>query len=122
MYNPKMNPVMSRKKKEKQVSKEEYIETYCGEKRIRGRYAVYVSKDAHDNLRKIAGHFKMEYHTTTSSLADAIITHHFEANEDLLNGLLKEDWERFFTERRNRTTEMEEDQEEEDYDDDLPPS
>jgi predicted HTH domain antitoxin len=117
MFNYKMNPVMSRKKNQKQVSKEEYIETYCGEKRIRGRYAVYVSKEAHDNLKKAAGLFKSEYHTTTSSLAEAIINQHFEANRELLNGLSRKEWDQFFEELRKRRTEMEE---EEDYDDELP--
>lgn len=34
---------MSSKKKQKQISIEEYIENYCLEKRIRGRFAVYIS-------------------------------------------------------------------------------
>lgn len=113
---------MSRKKKQKQFSKEEYIEKYCGEKRIRGRYAVYVNKAAHDNLIKIAGLFKMECHTTTSSLADAIINHHFEVNWELLNGLLKEDRERLFENLRSKRIGVDEDQEEEDYDDDPLPA
>ncbi|MFT4222357.1 DUF3408 domain-containing protein [Dysgonomonas sp.] len=110
---------MSRKKNQKKISVEEYIKTYCEEKRIRGRYAVYVSKEAHDNLRKIAGLFKMEYHTTTSSLADAIVNQHFEANRELLNGLSRKEWDQFFEELRKRRSEMEE---EEDYDDELPPA
>ncbi|MDR3057278.1 MAG: DUF3408 domain-containing protein [Prevotella sp.] len=114
---------MSRKKKQKQLSKEEYIEKYCGEKRIRGRYAVYVNKAAHDNLIKVAGLFKTECHTTTSSLADAIINHHFEANRELLSGLLKEDWKHLLDDLMSKRTKVDEYQEEEeDYDDDPLPA
>ena len=76
---------MKAKKNQKQVSIEEYIENYCQEKRIRGRFAVYVSPKTHSSLKSIARLFAIEHHTTTSSLADSIISCHFEANRELLN-------------------------------------
>ena len=82
---------MSSKKKQKQVSIEEYIETYCREKRIRGRFAVYISPEAHRNLRSIVQLFKCEHHTTTSSLANAIICRHVETYRELLNNAHAED-------------------------------
>jgi hypothetical protein len=81
---------MNAKKKEKQISIEEYIETYCQEKRIRERFAVYISPKAHDNLKKIAGLFKKEHHSTTSSLADSIISQHIETYRELLNQAYEE--------------------------------
>ena len=82
---------MSSKKKQKQISIEEYIESYCGEKRIRGRFAVYISPETHRNLRKIARLFNGKHHTTTSSLADSIIARHIETHRELLNDAFKED-------------------------------
>ena len=76
---------MKAKKNQKQVSIEEYIENYCQEKRIRERFAVYVSPKTHDNLKSITRLFASKHHTTTSSLADAIISRHFEAHRELLN-------------------------------------
>ena len=76
---------MKTKKNQQQVSIEEYIENYCREKRIRGRFAVYVSPKTHSSLRSIARLFANKHHTTTSSLADAIISRHFEAHRKLLN-------------------------------------
>jgi hypothetical protein len=76
---------MRAKKNQKQVSIQEYIETYCGEKRIRERYAVYVSLETHENLKKIVQLFSYEHHTTTSSLVDTIIARHVEAYRDILN-------------------------------------
>jgi len=81
---------MKAKKNLKQVSIEEYIENYCQEKRIRGRFAVYVSPKTHHNLKSIVRLFAREHHTTTSSLADSIISRHFEAHRELLNGVRKE--------------------------------
>ena len=76
---------MKRKKNQKRVSIQEYIEIYCREKRIRGRFAVYVSPETHENLKKIARLFYCEHHTTTSSLADTIISRHIETYRDILN-------------------------------------
>jgi hypothetical protein len=76
---------MKTKKNQKQVSIEEYIENYCQEKRIRERFAVYVSPQTHRNLKNIVRLFGREYHTTTSSLADTIISRHVEAYRELLN-------------------------------------
>ena len=81
---------MTTKKNQKQVSVEEYIETYCQEKRIRERYAVYVSSKTHCNLRSIARMFSNEHHTTTSSLADSILSCHFKTYRELLNNVHEE--------------------------------
>lgn len=86
---------MKAKKNQKQVSMEEYIETYCQEKRIRGRFAVYISPQTHDNLRKIVQLFKYKHHTTTSSLADTIISRHVETYRELLNHAHREDVREF---------------------------
>ena len=75
---------MKTKQKQKQVSIEEYIETYCQEQRIRERFAVYVSEKTHHNLKSIAGLFASEHHTTTSSLADSILSCHFKTYRELL--------------------------------------
>ncbi|MDD4516881.1 DUF3408 domain-containing protein [Massilibacteroides sp.] len=87
---------MSSKKKEKQISIEEYIGTYCQEKRIRERFAVYISPDTHHNLKRIAQLFKDKHHSTTSSLADSIISHHIETYRELLNNAHEEDTRDFF--------------------------
>jgi len=95
---------MSSKKKQKKVSIQEYIETYCREKRIRERYAVYISSETHSNLRKIAQLFNDKHHTTTSSLADSIISHHIEKYSELLNNAIEEEKRDFLQgmkERRN---------------------
>lgn len=94
-------------RKKKQISKEDYIKAYCQEKRIRGRFAVYISPETHDNLKRIVNLFKWKHYTTTSSLADSIISDHIEVHKELLNSLHKEEKIRFkvdFDEdiRRNR--------------------
>ena len=76
---------MKVEKNQKQTSVEEYIQNYCQEKRIRGRFAVYVSPKTHHSLKSIARLFTREHHTTTSSLADSILSCHFEAYRELLN-------------------------------------
>jgi len=81
---------MKTKKIQKQISIKEYIEIFCQEKRVRERYAVYVSEKTHHNLRRIAGLFASEHHTTTSSLVDSILSCHFEAYRELLNDFEKE--------------------------------
>ena len=81
---------MKAKKKQNRVSIEEYIETYCQEKRIRKRFAVYVSPQTHHNLRTVARMFASEHYTTASSLADSIISHHFEEYTELLNNAYEE--------------------------------
>jgi len=93
---------MKTKKNQKQVSIEEYIETYCQEKRIRERYAVYVSPKTHCNLRNIARLFASEHHTTTSSLADSIISFHFEEYKELLNNEHEEKTREFLEWFNNR--------------------
>lgn len=82
---------MNAKKKKRQISIEQYIETYCKEKRIRGRFAVYISPEAHRSLKRIALLFKEKHHLTTSSLADSIISQHIEAHRELLNKVQQED-------------------------------
>ena len=86
---------MKTKKNQKQVSIEEYIENYCQEKRIRERYAVYVSPKTHCNLKNIIRLFASEHHTTTSSLADSIISCHFEEYKKLLNDAHEEHTRKF---------------------------
>ena len=81
---------MRAKKNQKQVSIEEYIEAYCQEKRIRGRTAVYVSPKTHHQLKNVVRLFSEEHHTTTSSLADSILSRHFEAYKELLDVVEKE--------------------------------
>lgn len=108
---------MSTKKKQKQISIEEYIETYCQEKRIRGRFAVYISPKTHSNLKKIAYLFKSKHHCTTSSLADAIISHHIEAYRELLNNAYQEDSREFLAwleEKKHEENEKSEECEQED--------
>jgi len=82
---------MSRKKKSKNesMSESEYIQTFCQEKRIRHRWAVYVSQETHQKLQKVVSVFK-DHYVTTMSLADAILSHHFEANDELLTRLYSE--------------------------------
>ena len=87
---------MKTKKNQKQVSIQEYIETYCQEKRIRGRFAVYISPQAHRNLKSIVRLFNSKHHTTTSSLADSIISCHIETYRDLLSNAYMEDAHEFF--------------------------
>jgi len=82
---------MKTKKNQKPASIEEYIEAYCQEKRIRERIAVYVSPKTHYKLKNVVRLFGREHHTTTSSLADSILSRHFEAHSELLNGVEKED-------------------------------
>lgn len=79
---------MSRKKKQKRepMSEAEYIATFCNEKRIRDRKAVYVSPEVHKRLQKMFFTFS-DYHITTMSLVDAILSHHFENNLELLTRL-----------------------------------
>jgi hypothetical protein len=99
---------MSAKKKQKQVSMEEYIETYCQEKRIRGRYAVYISPEAHETLKTIVGMFFREHHTTTSSLADSIILHHIETHRELLTEAHREDTREFYEWLKSKKKRMDE--------------
>ena len=80
---------MAKRKKRKQISIEEYVEMYCQENRMRSRYAIYVSPKTHNNLIFIAKLFKSEHYTTTSSLADAIISHHIAEHRDILNAEIK---------------------------------
>ena len=100
---------MSSKKKLKQISIEEYIETYCQEKRIRERFAVYISPETHRKLKRIAQLFRRKYYSTTSSLADSIISHHINTYRELLNDVQKEDDREFFEQmERERLDESEE--------------
>lgn len=102
---------MSAKKKQKKVPmlEAEYIETFCMEKRIRNRCAVYISKETHDLLLKTVNTFS-DYHVTTMSMADAIFRHHFESNKELLNRLYNEDLRKYIVKSEGR-------HEESDYED-----
>jgi hypothetical protein len=89
MFNSKKVTVMGTRKKQKQVSIEEYIETYCQERRMRDRFAIYVSRGTHDNLRKATAIFRDEHYTTALSLADAILASHFKVHKNLLQDALR---------------------------------
>ena len=86
---------MKTKKNQKQVSVEEYVEKYCQEKRIRERFAVYVSPQTHSKLKTTVRLFANKHHTTTSSLADSIISRHFETHRELLTEVHEEDKREF---------------------------
>ena len=92
-----MNTAMSRKKKHKQeaMPEAEYIATFCNEKRIRNRWAVYISPEMHKLLQKAVFTF-MEYHVTAMSMVDAILSHHFEIHRELLTHLHDEKVEKTF--------------------------
>ena len=83
---------MKTKKKQKQISLEEYVRTYCQEKRIRKRHAVYVSPEVRHNLKMVAGLFKDDFYTTASSLADAILLRHFSEHRELINRRFDEEY------------------------------
>ena len=91
MFNPKMSQVMKSKKKKRQmpISEAEYIETFCQEKRVRNRFAVYISQETHRKLMKAVLIFQSEHYVTAMSMVEAILSHHFEENEELLNRLYK---------------------------------
>ena len=107
---------MSSKKKQKRISIEEYIETYCQEKRIRKRFAVYISSNTHRDLKRTAQLFKSKYYSTTSSLADFIISHHIDTYREILNDANNEDIREFLESmketRRSESEESEFDEEE----------
>jgi len=100
--------------KQKQVSIEEYIEAYCQEKRIRERCAVYISLEMHEKLRRVAGMFYNKHHTTTSSLADSIISRHIETHRELLNKVREEKEREVFAMLRNIPSKTEEPEEQPD--------
>ena len=83
--------------KSKNISKEQYIEIFCKDKRIRNRQVLYVSSEIHEEMRKIAAIFRKE-HVTTASLVDTILEQHLETHKDLLNSLSQERQEKFLTE------------------------
>jgi len=95
---------MSRKKnpKKESMTEAEYIATFCQEKRIRMRQAVYVSPETHRKLKKASSLFKDKY-VTAISLADAILAHHFDIHSELLNRLHKEDVERIINNKKTNT-------------------
>lgn len=93
----------------KNISKEQYSETFCKDKRIRNRQVLYVSSEIHEEIRKIASIFRKE-HVTTSSLVDTILEHHLEIHKNLLNSLYQERQEQFlekFTLRHKANEESE---------------
>ncbi len=85
----------------KNISKEQYTETFCKDKRIRNRQVLYVSSEIHEEIRKTAFIFRKE-HITTSSLVDTILEHHLETHKDLLNTLYQERQEQFLAEFTHR--------------------
>ncbi|MDH6310621.1 hypothetical protein M2451_003460 [Dysgonomonas sp. PFB1-18] len=84
-----------RQRKSNTLTKEQYTELFCLEKRIRNRRVIYVSEEAYQKLKDTAFLFKFDNYTTTSSLADAILNEHFQTNKDLLNALWQEAGEQF---------------------------
>jgi hypothetical protein len=108
---------MKVKKKQKQVSIEEYIETYCQEKRIRERYAMYISPEAHETLKTIVRIFSREHHITTSSLVDSIILHHIGTHRELLTEAHKEATRGFFEWLKNAKRHRDEEPEGQSMDD-----
>jgi hypothetical protein len=101
MFNYKVNTTMSRKKKQKQepILEAEYIATFCNEKRIRNRWAVYISPETHKLLQKTVFTF-MDYHVTAMSMVDAILSHHFETHRELISRLHEEKVEKTLNFRR----------------------
>lgn len=74
----------------KSLTKEEYINLYCKEKRIRHREIIYISKDIHQKLKDIAFIFKFKHYTTLSSLTDAILSYHLQIHNSLLDDIRQE--------------------------------
>jgi hypothetical protein len=95
---------MSRKTKQEATSEAEYIATFCNEKRIRNRWAVYISPETHKLLQKAVFTF-MDYHVTAISMVDAILSHHFETYRELLTRLHDEKVEKTFNFRRRDNNE-----------------
>jgi len=87
------------RRKQKPMSEAEYIQTFCQEKRIRNRWAVYVSTETHQELLRMTSVFK-DHYVTAMSLADAILSHHFEVNGELLTRLCNEDDKRTLNDLR----------------------
>lgn len=96
MFNPKKNKVMSSKKKQKltPMSEAEYIETFCQEKRVRNRFAVYISQETHRKLMKAVLIFQSEHYVTAMSMTETILSNHFEVNKLLLDRLFTEAMEK----------------------------
>ena len=88
---------MSKKTKQKQeaMSEAEYIATFCNKKRIRNRWAVYISPETHKRLQRAVSTFK-DYYVTTASMVDAILSHHFDTHKELINRLYAESIEKTF--------------------------
>lgn len=80
--------------KQKNISKDKYIEEFCRDRRMRDRRVIYVSNNVHRKLRRIANLFK-DSHVTLSSLADAILENHINAHNVLFETLRQEDYEKF---------------------------
>ena len=97
---------MSRKTKQKQeaISEAEYTATFCNEKRIRNRWAIYISPETHKLLQKAVYTF-VDYHVTAMSMVDAILSHHFETHRELITRLYVEKTEKIlnFNRRDNST-------------------
>ncbi len=80
--------------KQKKISKEEYVKLFCPDKRIRERMVIYVSREIHRKIKIVAYLFRKQ-HVTSSSLADAILSHHISIHKDLLNEIQEEDAKNF---------------------------
>ncbi len=102
--------------KQKRISKEKYIKLFCPDKRIRERMVIYVSSQIHRKMRRTAFLFR-EQHVSTSSLADAILSHHFSTHKDLLNQIMEEDNKKIMSWLHNPKECNDSSEDEENYDD-----
>lgn len=74
--------------KPKKITKEEYIKTYCQDKVMRNRKAVYISSAMHKTLEMIVNELKKDTHITLSSYVNMIIIHHVNDYMYLLKKLV----------------------------------
>ncbi len=75
--------------KPKNISKQEYIKTFCRDQRIRSRKTIYVSTATHDKLRQLAKSLHATY-TSTASLVDSILSHHLETYREPIEKIITE--------------------------------
>lgn len=74
--------------KPKKITKEGYIKTYCQDKVMRNRKAVYISSAMHKTLEMIVNELKKDTHITLSSYVNTIIIHHVNDYMYLLKKLV----------------------------------
>lgn len=98
--------------KKENISKEKYIETFCRDKRIRDRQVIYVSREVHERISKVADLFSEQY-VTVSSLADTILAHHIETHRQMFEALRQKEHEEFRQWPKKRNTDSENEEREE---------